>query len=202
MDKVQQFWDWFKMNEAKYFFLDQTTDETEKENLLDELLEHLHLYCDDLYFLIGGLPNEDQDLIITAEGNIDFFADVELLVTHAPKLERWNIIAFKQAGAGWIVNYNDVEMDAKAMYFDPLESKSSDKIGLRVYVENYDPLQKKSFLTAAHLLVDTLLGEKSSAMDIGYIEIASLESVSDPEKFIEFTKLPGYVKWKKAKINT
>lgn len=198
MDKIQQFWDWFKINEVKYFFLNQITDEIQKESLLDELLEHLHLYCDKLYFEVGGLPNENQDLIITAGGDSDFFDDVELLVTQAPELEHWNIIAFKPAMAGGLVKYNDIELDPKAMYFDPLESKSSEKIGLRIYVENYESIHNESFLMAANILVDSLIGEKSSAMDIGYIEVASLQSIPDKEELIEFTKLPRYVKWKKS----
>lgn len=202
MDKVKQFWNWFKTDETKYFFLNQITDEVEKERLLDTLLEHLHLYCDKLYFEVGGSPNEKQDLIITAEGNIDFFDDVELLVTQAPELERWSIIAFKPAMDGGIVKYNDIELDPEVMYFDPLESKSSHKIGLRIHIENYDSINNKSFLAAANVLVDTMLGEKSSAMDIGYVEVASLQSISKKEELIEFTKLPRYVKWKKSKANT
>lgn len=202
MDKVQQFWDWFKINEAKYFSLSQTTDEVQKENLLDDLLERLHLCCDKLYFEVGGLPNENQDLIITAEGDIDFFDDVEMLVKQAPELERWNIIAFKPAMADYVVKYNDIELDPKVIYFDPLESKSSQKIGLRIHVENYESIHKESFLNAATILVGTILGEKSSAMDIGYIEVASLQSTSDKEELIEFTKLPRYVNWKKSKATT
>lgn len=202
MEKAQEFWDWFKMNEAKYFFLNQSTDDMEKESLLDDLLEHLHLYCEDLYFLVGGIPNENQDLIITAEGDIDFFADVELLVKQAPQLEHWNIIAFKPARKGGIVKYDTVELDPKEMYFDPLESKSSEKIGLRIYIEDYDSMQRESYLTAAGILVDTILGEQSSAMDIGHIEMGGLQSISDREKFIEFASLPRYVKWKKSKVKS
>jgi len=201
MDKVLQFWDWFRLNEAKYFFLNQIADDTEKERLVDELLIHLHLYCDQLYFLVGGQPNENQDLIITSEGDTDFFADVEQLVAQAPQLDHWNIIAFKPAEAGGMVKYNDVELDPGQMYFDPLESKLSHKIGLRIYVEDYNAMHDDSYLTAAYIVVDTLLGEKSSAINIGHIEIAGLNSISDKERFIELTKLPKYVNWKIAKFN-
>ena len=202
MDKVQQFWDWFKINEAKYFFLNQITNEIQKESLLDELLEHLHLYCDKLYFEVGGLPNENQDLIITAGGDSAFFDDVESLVSQAPELEHWNIIALKPAMDSGVVKYDVIELDPETMYFDPLESKSSQKIGLRIYVENYESIHNESFLSAATILVNSVIGEKSCAMDIGYIEVASMQSISDKEELIEFTKLPRYVKWKKSKAIT
>jgi len=77
MSKEQQFWDWFKENEAKYFFLNQINDDNEKERLLVDFLSHLHEYCDQLFFEVGGYPNEKQDLIITAEGDMTFFDKVK-----------------------------------------------------------------------------------------------------------------------------
>ena len=69
------------------------------------------------------------------------------------------------------------------MFFDQLESKSSSKIGLRMYIEDYDSMHQGTYLTAANILVDTFLGEKSSTIDIGHIEIASLKSISDKEVY-------------------
>ena len=63
-------------------------------NLLDELLFHLHEYCDELYFEAGGHPNGIQELIITAEGKIENFEKVEKLISQAPILDNWNFISF------------------------------------------------------------------------------------------------------------
>jgi hypothetical protein len=202
MSKEKQFWDWFKDNEAKYFFLNQINDDNEKERLLDEFLEHLHIYCDKLFFEVGGYPNEKQDLIITAEGNMDFFDKVESLVKQAPQLEYWNVIAFKPVMEDCTTEYNDIKLDPKAMWFIPLNNKTSPKIGLRVYVGNYNSTNEKHFLTAVYLVLDNILGEKSNALDIGYVEIESLPSIPEREELIELTKLPRYIDWKKSKNNT
>ena len=51
-------------------------------------------------------------------------------------------------------------------------------------------------------MLDNILGEKSSALDVGYVEIESLPAVHEREELIELTKLLRYMKWKKSKLNT
>jgi hypothetical protein len=199
MSKEKKFWDWFKKNEAKFFFLNQIDDKDEKESILDEFLENLHSYCDNLYFEIGGRPNEKQDLIITAEGDTDFFNKVETLVNQAPELEHWNIIAFKPVMEDFITEYNGIKLDPKSMYFIPLGNEASQKIGLRIYVDNYNSSNEKDFLYIAYLVLDNILGEKSNALDIGYVEMETLPAVSERKELIELTKLPRYIVWKKSK---
>jgi hypothetical protein len=203
MPKEQQFWDWFKGNEARYFFLNHIDDDYEKEMLLEDFLSHLHEYCDHLFFEIGGFPDEKQDLIITAEGDVDFFNQVETLVENAPKFEHWNVIAFKPVKEDYTTKYNNIILDPKDMYFITLNNKNDLKrVGLRVYIENYNSDIKDDFLTATYLVLDNILGEKSNALDIGYVEIKDLPSVSEREELIELTRLFRYINWKKSKLNT
>lgn len=202
MSKEQQFWDWFKENEAKYFFLNQINDDNEKERLLDDFLSHLHEYCDQLFFEVGGYPDEKQDLIITAEGDMTFFDKVKTLVKKAPLLEYWNVIAFKPIREDYVTEYNSIKLDPKTMYFIPLNNNDPKRIGVRIYIANYNPTNKEDFLTATYLVLDNILGEESNAMDIGYVEIETLPSIPEREELIELTKLPRYIRWQKAKLHT
>lgn len=152
-----------------------------------------------MYFEVGGYPDEKQDLIITAQGDADFFNDAESLVKQAPNLQHWNVIALKPAVEDSSIEYNNIRLNAEDMSFIPLNNNNSQKIGLRVYIDNYNPADKESFLNATYLIVDNLLGEKSSALDIGYIEIENRPPISGRNELIEFSKLPAYVKWKKNK---
>ena len=52
-------------------------DEDEKDQLLEDLQGHLHEYCDQLYFQVGGNSGEEQELIITAEGDKDFLINLK-----------------------------------------------------------------------------------------------------------------------------
>jgi hypothetical protein len=201
MSEERKFWDWFQKNEAQYFFLNQISDDDEKENLLETFLEHLHSYCDHLFFEIGGLPDEKQDLIITAEGDTDYFAQVELLINTAPLLEHWNFIAFKPARQDYTIEYNNITLDPNTLWFIPLNSNNNpQKIGIRLYADEYDETEEEDFLTASYLVLDNVLGEKSNALDIGYVEIKNLSSVSNRDDLIELGKLPKYIEWKKSKL--
>lgn len=198
MSKEQQFWDWFKVNEAKFFFLNQINDENEKERILDDLLFHLHEYCDHLFFEVGGHPNEKQDLIITAEGNTDYFETVESLVKQAPTLEYWSIIAFKPAIGFSAIEYNGIKLNPETMYFNPLNNKASTKIGLRVHIDHFNPTREKDFLQGVYLLLDNILGEKSTALEIGYVDVKSMPPSPEKEDLIGFIKLPQYIQWNKS----
>lgn len=199
MIEEQKFWIWFKQNEAKYFSLDKIENENEKEILLDVLLDRLHTYCDNLFFEIGGRTGEKQDLIITAQGNTDYFNKIESLVEHAPELENWNIIAFKPpTHEDCIINMNGISLDPKTMWFMPLNNPASKKIGLRVHIENYEEALADDLLNATYLLLDNILGEKSSALNIGYVDIKGSPSIQQKEELIEFNRVNRYVKWKQT----
>lgn len=202
MTNEQLFWKRFQENEAKYFFLNQIEDKNERGRILNILLHHLHQYCDQLFFEIGGYLDKQQDLIITAEGNSNFFDKVEDLVREAPVLKHWNIVAFKPPVTNVIIEYNNIKLDPNTMYFLPLQNETSQKIGLRIYIPFYNSTYENDFLSATYLVLDNILGERSNALNIGYVEIEALASVSEKQELIELSKLPRYIDWKKSKFNS
>jgi hypothetical protein len=199
---AQQFWDWFSSNNKAYLFLNEV-DEKVKEQLLDDLLMQLHQYCSQLYFEIGGHAEGDQELIITAEGNTSYFEQVEALIAAAPKIEGWNFIAFIQpAGADLEIDYEEVVLQTGDLWFHPLaHPENPASIGIKVCLKNYELVKDNQWLQAAvYKALDAVLGEKSLALDITYVEIGQLPDDPEEEAMIEFRELPAYVTWKKAKL--
>lgn len=195
----KQFWNWFLENSAQFLFLNKVEDE-EKERLLDLIMNKLHEFCGELYFEIGGMPGKEQELIISAEGKKEYFAKVEELVSTSPVMEHWTIVAFKQPKSGFKTTYKQLNFEPNRLWFLPLTAKKSNLIGIRICHPDFDETRNTDFLTGAYFMLDTLIGEKATTLDIAHIEIDGMPG--DPVKngLIELEELEGYIKWRKNKI--
>ena len=202
MSKEEIFWNWFKTNSSKYYLLNLIVDLEKKEKLLDQFLEQLHNYCNNLYFQIGGVLNEPQELIISAEGNKDYFDRVEKLVATAPKVDDWQIIAFKPPmGIDFITEYEGVKLDAHEIWFLPLESEDDPQsLGLRLFIPNYIQKKENTFLEGCYQILDTILGEKSVALDIQHVEVDKLPIKPDEKGLIELSELPKYITFRSTNV--
>jgi hypothetical protein len=183
INKIEKFWIWFTENNKKFLFLNQIDSKEIKDKLLDEFLKELHEYCDKLYFEIGGHPEENNvELIISAEGNVDYFDQVEKLITSAPELKDWQIIAFKPPmGKGFKTNYRGKEFDPSKIIFIPLNHQDDPTlVGLKVCYPDYSDDERDIFINGTYIVIDTLIGEKSTALDINYLEVARTpENIKD-----------------------
>ncbi len=202
MTKEDIFWNWFKRNNSKYYYINQMIDLEQKEKVLDDFLNQLHNYCDKLFFEIGGVPNEPQELIISAEGNKDYFHKVEALVSKAPNIDEWQIIAFKPPmGVDFITEYEGIKMNPHEIWFLPLDNEKDPKaLGLRICLPNFDLKKEEIFLEGCYQLVDAILGEKSAALEINHIEVDKLPKNPDDKGLIELSELSKYINWRKAKV--
>lgn len=161
----------------------------------------MHLYNKDLDLIIKNKTN-GIELIITANGNPYLFKEVELLVHHAPKIDRWKITAFLQPetdltkyknGTDKPLNYYSVSLKISEMYFIPLKNpqKPTD-LGIKVFLKNYIIHKDNPRLReAVYIQIEHLIGEKSFANDIAFIEIGQLESRQ--ENLIKMYKLLNFI---------
>ena len=199
MDTTLQFWNWFKDKNKAYTFLN-SVDGVIKEKLLNDFLEQLSKYCDKIYFEIGGYPDEDQELIITAEGDKDYFEKVEKLIDAAPQIEGWTFIAFKQPMVGHFKSkWEDLELNTADMWFLPLSSENPNDLGIRVYLKNHDLIKDSEYLTPlVFKMLDTILGEKSFAIDIDYVDTDLQPYEPEEEGMYQILELPDYIKSHKS----
>jgi hypothetical protein len=200
MNQITSFWNHFQQNHFVFLLLNEIPKDEIKSHF-DKLIAILHQYNKDVDLIIKNKIN-GAELIITANGNPYLFKEVELLVHHAPKIERWKITAFLQPktnidkyenGTDKPLDYYGISLRISDMYFHLLENidKPTD-LGIKIFVKNYIIHKDNPRLREAiYIHIEHLIGEKSFANDIAFIEIAQLEGCQ--EVLIEIYNLKSYL---------
>lgn len=145
MNQITNFWSHFQQNNFVFLLLNEIPKDEIKVHF-DKLIVILHQYNKDVDLIIKNKVN-GAELIITANGNPYLFKEVELLVHHAPKINRWKITAFIQPatnidkyenGTDKPLDYYGISLRISDMYFQPLENidKPTD-LGIKVFLKNY-----------------------------------------------------------------
>lgn len=200
MNTIQQFWQHFQKENLALFLLNDLPQEI-KEKKVAAFSQVLEEYNKNIgYIIISG--KKKATLIITAHGNPYLFKEVELLVYHAPKLERWQITAFLQPEKNldpYInktdkpLEYHGITLRISEMYFLPLEIPDKPhELGIKVLLKNHIIYKDNPRLREAiYVIIEHLIGEKSFANDIAFIEIGQLQA--NIENIIELYQLKSYI---------
>jgi hypothetical protein len=200
MKTITNFWNYFQQNNFVFLLLNEILKDELKTHF-DKLHEILHQYNKDLDLIIKN-KKTNAELIITANGNPYLFKEVELLIHHAPVVERWKITAFLQPEANLTkyengtdkpLEYYGITLRISEIYFIPLENpnKPTD-LGIKVLLKNYIVLKDNPRLReAVYVHIEHLIGEKAFANHIAFIEIGQLEG--DDENQIELYNLKSYI---------
>ena len=200
MKTITNFWNYFQQNNFVFLLLNEISKDELKIHF-DKLIEILHQYNKDLDLIIKN-KKSGAELIITANGNPYLFKEVELLVHHAPVVERWKITALLQPetnlykyenGTDKPLEYYGITLRISEMYFIPLENpnKPTD-LGIKVLLKNYIVHKDNPRLReAVYVHIEHLIGEKAFANDIAFIEIGQLEGNDGNQ--IELYNLKSYI---------
>ena len=200
MNQITNFWNHFKENNFVFLLLNEIPKDELKVHF-DKLIYLLHQYNKDLDLIIKN-KNKGAELIITANGNPYLFKEVELLVHLAPVVERWKITAFLQPETNLIkyenctdkpLEYYGINLRISEMYFIPLENQEKETdLGIKVFIKNYIIHKDNPRLReAVYVHIEHLIGEKSFANDIAFIEIGQLTSCNN--NLIELYQLSNII---------
>jgi hypothetical protein len=203
MNPINNFWNYFQQNNFVFLLLNEIPKEELKTHF-NKLIEILHQYNKDLDLIIKNKTN-GAEIIITANGNPYLFKEVQLLVNHAPAIERWKITAFLQPetnlskyenGTDKPIEYYGIKLRISEMYFIPLENpnKPTD-LGIKVLLKNYIVYKDNTRLReAVYMHIEHLIGEKSFANDLSFIEIDQLKNKDIEDNFVlELYKLKFFI---------
>ena len=200
INKEKKFWNWFEKNNSQYLFLNEMEEDI-KEQHMDEFLHHLHQYAKGLYFLIGGHPDEQQvDLIITADGIVEYFPAVEKLIGAAPEMKDWRFIAFKPPeGVDFLTEIGGRTFNPKETLFIPLSNKDEPSlVGLQVCYPDFHEAERNLFIQGTYIMIDSIIGEKSGALDIDYLEVVKTPDDLEDLQTLTLAELPEFIRFKKG----
>ena len=168
-NQEEQFWKWFEINQNKLHNF-----ENDQEIIFGELSRQLHRVHLSLTFEFSPIrENGKREFIISADGIKEAFPIVERLYSHAPELEKWSIIKFRQRKnpindihfGGYKIKVQDVYYQ---LYNDGLE-----KVGVIIFFKNYTEDKRNIFAGIGFLILDQILGEYDVEQKVGYIDFQS-----------------------------
>ena len=199
----EKFWDWFSDHSQKISAVEDLSD-MRLHKLLDPLSKHLNDYCDGLVFEIGyDKETKIFELVISADGNKALFPNVEHLVDAAPPINQWKITAFRQPkGGSYAVKYNGCDFDADNVFFIPVNNTENLlPIDIEVVYPNYEEENRNTFLGGTFLLLDALLGEKSTELDIAYINVSKQPDNMGDYNAYPLSALKSYIDSRKKLVD-
>ena len=203
MRKINTFWNWFQDNNQTIKNLKNETLINQKQ-ICNKLAKQLGYYSKDLDFMIVFPKKENQktELIITANGNPDYFNQVEELINNAPVLKHWKFTAFIQPSA----NIDEIIKGLDEPYiFQELTIKTSEikflplhydgkikKLDIIIYLKNYTiNCNTKTWQQIIYIILQDVLGEKALYQNINLVQLAQLSNAT--EELIELYELQFYI---------
>ncbi|SDF52504.1 hypothetical protein [Chitinophaga filiformis] len=190
-----KFWRWFEEKSDDFRFFREMEPE-ECEEIFEELTERLHLYCTSLFFEMRINTINEGELIITAEGNEEFFDDAEFLVSKAPEIDHWTFTALIPADEEHEgIEYEDLDLTPSEMWFTAIEDEDMpEKLNLVIHYRDYEFVKQSEHLdTAMFLLLQSVLGEKAFAQYINIYTMTELPGDPEEDGYPALETLPEYI---------
>ncbi|WP_100612947.1 hypothetical protein [Confluentibacter lentus] len=203
MRKINTFWNWFQDNNQTIKRLINETPIKQKQ-ICYLLNKRLGYYCKALDFMIVFPKKENQktELIITANGNPEYFIKVTDLINNAPILKHWKFKAFIQPSENIdkIIDglddpyiFPEITIKTSEIKFLPLDyDVNSNKLDIIMYLKNYHiRCNTKTWQQVIYIILQDLLGEKSLYQNINFVQLARMPKQS--ETLIELYELQLYI---------
>ena len=191
MKKINTFWNWFQDNNQTIKNLINETPKNQK-HISFWIDKHLGYYCKELDFIIMFPKNNTgkTELIITANGNPEYFNHVIQLIDKAPILKNWKFTAFIQPTEDIdkfidkLDNpyvFQDITIKASEIMFSPLNcDENLKKFDIIVYLKNYNiHCDTKTWRQALFIIMQDIFGEKYLYRHINFVHLAQMPDNED-----------------------
>lgn len=165
----------------------------------DQLLAALQEIHGGLFFEFCTGEDENE-LIVSAEGDTSLFPLVREIVAAAPAIDGWEVIALKpKIGMPVTAQWKDFTVHTDDVVFGPLERERSSDLGLRMYVPGLAPERVDDAHSALLRALDHALGEEQFAMCVQFTEVVPLPGDADVNDFIPLRDVDAFIDWRERK---
>jgi hypothetical protein len=174
ISKEERFWSWFIENQDRLFSF-----EDDQDNIFHAIHNNLARIHPNLVFEISRVVDGKREFVISADGIKAAFPFVESTFSKAPSLNKWTIVKFRpRIGTRLNIEFDDGFKLAP----DDLKfalARHEDKIGIGIFVREYDPVERDKFLRAVFVLLDAALGEYDMETKVGALELHSWSDLAE-----------------------
>ncbi|MCR9199959.1 MAG: hypothetical protein NXI04_15090 [Planctomycetaceae bacterium] len=186
-DTIDDLWAWFTE------FVQRLPDSF-PEAAQEELLSALHQIDDRLFYLVST-ESRPRELIVTADGNTSAFEIIEQLIDAAPPSPQWQYFALKPPmGFGFTHRDGPISLRVAELWFKPLKSQDAPtELGVLVGFPDADLVLENQSVDTAWTILETALGERSSALDIAHVAVDDLPEDPRAHRFLPLPELPRYI---------
>ena len=210
MKKINTFWNWFQDNNQTIKNLINETPKNQK-HISFWLSKNLSYYCKEIDFMIVfPINNNKSELILTANGNPDYFNHVINLIDNSPQLKNWKFTAFIQRserineiikGLDEPYIFHEITLKASEITFLPLDyHEVIQKFDIIVFLKNYNLYcDTKTLQQAIFIIIQDILGEKSLYQNINFVQLAQVPD--NKEGLIKLYELHQYLDNYESKQN-
>jgi len=185
--QIGSFWSWFQGRERDLAAMD------DPENpLWDETLARLKKIDEGLWFEMSEPGGAARDFIVTVEGDRDLFELADAVAAKAPAIGGWKTVSLMPPmGFEFQITCGEVPLDASAMWFRPEGEKSP--VDLLIGVPEYSEEEEEAVGNGVLAVLETGLGERSAAQDVGEIEVVALPDSPESQGYRKLSELPAFI---------
>ncbi|KNY25897.1 hypothetical protein [Pseudobacteroides cellulosolvens] len=174
INKEQEFWEWFSINEEELFKSTSVEDP-----IVNELSTRLKKINEGLTFEFSRIIDDKRTIAISANGLREVFPYVLKLINEPKLLSKWIVVPFRQRVNhidGMEIKCGDFSLGGNDISFVPKQKES--RVSLDIYVRGINDIPPE-IVNAVFLMLDSSIGEYDVVTKIGGIEILPESKLKD-----------------------
>src|SRR6185369_6906719 len=174
-EMISQFWAWFETYQGG---IDGETPWQDEH--LDDILERISTIEPGLAVELGVREDGVKEMTISPDGVRERFSIVEQIVSLAPSMAGWEVIAFRQPiGTDFSLRCGDLELAPSELYFAPLEEDGV--LDIIVYGQGFADQDRNDLNYHGLIMIDNLIGEYDCVTQIRHYDFHELPDEQDRE---------------------